>query len=51
LKFQPIKEKLELAGSYELHGIIESLAAGQLPKTPRQSLFLTFLDAKLSVVT
>ena len=42
--------QLEILATYTLFGNVQSMAATRLRHTERDTLLLTFLDAKLSVV-
>lgn len=43
-------EQLEVLATYTLFGTIQSMASARLRNTDRDTLFLSFMDAKLSVV-
>ena len=47
---RPPKMKLECLAQYTLHGNVMSMQAVRLLGSPRDSILLSFRDAKLSVV-
>eukprot|EP00041_Stephanoeca_diplocostata_P030602 m.932075 g.932075 ORF g.932075 m.932075 type:complete len:1699 (+) comp23786_c0_seq2:1789-6885(+) len=48
--YDTVSGRLELLASFELHGAIQSIQSTRLSGRTHDSLFLTFLDAKLSIV-